>query len=217
MADEFPQADIIGTDLSPIQPRWVPPNCSFEVNDYESDWGFTKPFDFIHARNLQGSVRDLLSLYQHIKNNLNPGGWVEMVDFAGDGFFSDDGSMQRAPNLTEWFRLHHEASAKFGKDFDVARHHPQRMIDAGFKNVKEDVYKVPLNSWPKDRKLKDIGRYQQLNMIEGMEAYSLALFTRFLGWSIQEVHAFFAGVRRELVDRSLHVYTKFYFVYGQKE
>jgi hypothetical protein len=74
-----------------------------------------------------------------------------------------------------------------------------------------------LNPWPKDRKLKDIGRYQQVNMIEGMEAYSLALFTRFLGWSIQEAQAFFAGVRGELVDRSLHVYSKFYFVYGQKE
>jgi hypothetical protein len=65
--------------------------------------------------------------------------------------------------------------------------------------------------------LKDIGRYQQVNMIESMESYSLALFTRFLGWSIQEVQAFFAGVRGELVDRSLHIYTKFYFVYGQKE
>ena len=25
-ADEFPDCEIIGTDISPIQPRWVPPN-----------------------------------------------------------------------------------------------------------------------------------------------------------------------------------------------
>lgn len=25
-ADEFPSAEVIGTDLSPIQPSWVPPN-----------------------------------------------------------------------------------------------------------------------------------------------------------------------------------------------
>ena len=26
MADRFPSAEVIGTDLSPIQPTWVPPN-----------------------------------------------------------------------------------------------------------------------------------------------------------------------------------------------
>lgn len=54
-------------------------------------------------------------------------------------------------------------------------------------------------------------------MLEGMEAYSLALFTRVLGWSTQETQAFFARVRQELVDRSLHIYVKFYYVYGQRE
>ena len=79
-------------------------------------------------------------------SNLRPGGWVEMVDFAGDQFFSDDDSLQRAPNLVEWFNLQLKAFAKFGKEFDVARHHRQRLIDAGFRNVKEEVYKVCLLS-----------------------------------------------------------------------
>lgn len=25
-ADEYPEAEVIGTDISPIQPSWVPPN-----------------------------------------------------------------------------------------------------------------------------------------------------------------------------------------------
>jgi hypothetical protein len=25
-ADEYPNAEVIGTDISPIQPSWVPPN-----------------------------------------------------------------------------------------------------------------------------------------------------------------------------------------------
>ena len=29
MAEEFPKAHITGTDISPIQPHWVPTNCSF--------------------------------------------------------------------------------------------------------------------------------------------------------------------------------------------
>lgn len=65
-----------------------------------------------------------------------------MVDFDGEQLFSDDDSLQRAPNLLEWFDLTIKASAEFGKTFNVAGNHRQRMIDAGFKNVKEDVYKV---------------------------------------------------------------------------
>ena len=35
VADEFPSALVIGTDLSPIQPTTVPPNCRFYVDDFE--------------------------------------------------------------------------------------------------------------------------------------------------------------------------------------
>lgn len=65
--------------------------------------------------------------------------------------------------------------------------------------------------------MKDLGRYHQVNMLEAMESYSMALFTRVLGWGADEARIFFAGVRTELVDRSLHLYGKVYFVYGHKE
>lgn len=38
MADTFPSAQVLGIDLSPVQPCWVPPNCKFEVDDFELDW-----------------------------------------------------------------------------------------------------------------------------------------------------------------------------------
>jgi hypothetical protein len=86
-------------------------------------------------------------LFQRAMNNLKPGGWVEMADFAG-AIFSDDDSMEKAPYLTEWARLNQEAFRKFGKDLGIAGQHKQRMIDAGFKNVREEVYKVCLLSYP---------------------------------------------------------------------
>ena len=33
MADKFPEAQVIGTDLSPIQAVLVPPNLRFEIDD----------------------------------------------------------------------------------------------------------------------------------------------------------------------------------------
>ena len=40
-ADEHPAAEVIGIDLSPIQPTWIPPNCMFVVDDAEENWLYT--------------------------------------------------------------------------------------------------------------------------------------------------------------------------------
>ena len=74
-ADEFPSALVIGTDLSPIQPTDVPPNCKFYVDDFESEWTFgpDETFDFIHGRALGGCIANYDLLYQRIYDNLKPG------------------------------------------------------------------------------------------------------------------------------------------------
>jgi SAM-dependent methyltransferase len=60
MAIKFPKAEIVGTDLSPIQLEWAPENCRFEVDDAEREWvdHRSASFDFIHARNLAQSITD---------------------------------------------------------------------------------------------------------------------------------------------------------------
>jgi hypothetical protein len=78
------------------------------------------------------------------------------------------------------------------------------------------VLKVPYSPWAKDPKMKDLGRYQQAMMLEALDAYSFALFTRVLGWSAAEIQLLLVGVRRELQDRGFHGYSRLYFVYGQK-
>ena len=45
MADDFPSAEILGTDISAVQPSWVPPNCKFEIDDAQLDWTF--PVEFV--------------------------------------------------------------------------------------------------------------------------------------------------------------------------
>lgn len=50
-ADAHPNAEVTGIDLSPIQPAWTPPNCSFVIDDIEDDWAYpSNHFDFIHIR-----------------------------------------------------------------------------------------------------------------------------------------------------------------------
>ncbi|KAL4955915.1 S-adenosyl-L-methionine-dependent methyltransferase [Aspergillus filifer] len=206
----------VGTDLSPIQPTWVPPNCRFEIDDYELPWNFPHSFDYIHMRGIEGSVKDFHRLFEQAHHNLNTGGWLELCDFTV-GVFSDDDSADKATNMQRWRDLLVEASQKFGKEFSVAKNYKQWMIDAGFRNVREEIYKVPFSPWAKEQRLKDLGRYHQANMLEALEAYSLALMTRFLGWSVEDVQVLLKGVQKELTDRTLHIYSQLYVVYGKKE
>jgi hypothetical protein len=52
VADSFPMSEVIATDLSPIQPTWVPPNLQFLIDDCEADWAFERKFDFIRLGHL---------------------------------------------------------------------------------------------------------------------------------------------------------------------
>jgi trans-aconitate methyltransferase len=146
MADRFPSAFIIGTDLSPIQPAWVPPNVQFYIDDAESEWAFAEgeKFDFIHGRALCGGIADWPRFYSQALNNLRPGAWMEMQDHEC-WINSDDDSIDRAPGCVEWMNESNRAANILGKPLNVAHLHKQWMIDAGFEDVREIVKCVSLN------------------------------------------------------------------------
>jgi len=77
-ADEFPSATVVGTDLSPIQPSWVPPNLEFFVDDVENAWTYNsnETFDYVHGRAMSGSIKDWSKLYNQAFTHLKPGGWI---------------------------------------------------------------------------------------------------------------------------------------------
>jgi hypothetical protein len=53
-------------------------------------------------------------------------------------------------------------------------------------------------------------------MFEAISPYCYALFTRVLGWQRPEIEALVAGIRQELRDYSIHLYSKVHVIYGQK-
>lgn len=65
MGDQFPSANVLGIDLSPIQPEWVPANVHFVVDDAESDWIYPdNHFDYIHTRHTVMAIKDWPKLYR---------------------------------------------------------------------------------------------------------------------------------------------------------
>uniref|UniRef100_A0A364KKN3 Methyltransferase domain-containing protein n=1 Tax=Talaromyces amestolkiae TaxID=1196081 RepID=A0A364KKN3_TALAM len=214
-ADEYPSSTVLGNDLSPIQPSWVPPNLRFEVDDYESEWSYSSKFDFIHGREMEGMVQDFDRLFAQSYQHLNPGGWAEFQSIELNCFCDDD-SRQKAAAWVRWSENLHRAARTFGKNMRTVRTWPDKMREAGFRNVQSVAYPLPFNPWPKDPKLKELGRYQQLHMFEGMASYSLRLYTNVLKWPKEEVEVLLNEVQNILKDRSCHIYTLVHFVYGQK-
>ncbi|KAL2071258.1 hypothetical protein VTL71DRAFT_12493 [Oculimacula yallundae] len=222
-ADQYPGSYVLGTDLSPIQPSWVPPNLEFLVDDMEDVWGH-KPFSFIHLRCLAGSLKDWPRLLEQAYENLEPGGWFEIVEFQMDirDQRDPDAEGPGMPNLpdsksiTMWVRGLHQAAEMIGRTFEVAEHCKRWMEEVGFERVVEQRIKVPLGPWAKNRRQKEIGLYQQQNMLDASSAYGAAHFTRVLGWSNDEFSILSAGVRNEMKDRSGQLYSNLYVVYGRK-
>ena len=77
---------------------------------------------------------------------------------------------------------------------------------AGFEDVVQQQFMWPENTWPKDKKLKEIGQWTLANMDGGLEDISMALFTRGLGWTAEELEVFLVDVRREMKDTRIHAY-----------
>ncbi|KAL1642571.1 hypothetical protein SLS58_005340 [Diplodia intermedia] len=217
-ADQFPNCQVIGTDLSPIQPSWVPPNLHFQVEDCESEWTWnpSDPFDYIHVRDLGGAIQDWNKLLDQRMQNLRRGGYLELQEF-GVELKSDDGSLEKhAPNATQLLALLQDASRKFGKNMDNAKGHSQRLREAGFEQVEAESYRVPVGAWPLDAKLKKIGKYNFAATMAGIDSYSLALLTRVLGWDSERTQVFLSPVKKELQDPKVHVYGDWYVVWGRK-
>ncbi|GAT29900.1 methyltransferase [Aspergillus luchuensis] len=204
-----------GTGIWAIDYAEIPPNCRFEVDDFEQPWSYSKPFDYIHGRELEGCVRDIDNLYRQALENLKPGGWMEMASMEVNTY-SDDDTHLRAKNLLEGIVYMHDCAREYGKDMTSVHSWKEKMEKAGFVNVREEIFKLPQSPWPKDPKMKDLGRYHQVNMFEALGPYCYALFTRVMGWERTEIEVFVAGMKQELRDLNNHLYTKVHIVYGQR-
>ena len=215
-ADEYPSARVTGTDLSPTQPGFVPPNLSFYVEDMEAVWANQHKYDFIHGRMLIGSFQNMPRFFKQVFDNLKPGGYFEMQDMAFP-LRCDDDSMPLTSSLVQWSHHLCEAMEIMNRPAKgLVEGYKKMMEDAGFVDVVEVVHKWPTNRWPKDPEMKELGMWNMENFLDGLQAVTIAPFTRALGWSAEEVEVFLIGVRQEIQSKKVHAYWPMHFVYGRK-
>lgn len=143
-ADDHPEIEVIGTDISPIQPQWIPPNLRFEIEDCTSEWTFsTNSFDYIHMRYLVGSIIDWTALYKEAFATLRPGGWLESFE-GSPHMISDDGTVPEKSAISQWGKFFEEGGRTMGRSFLIVDEGVQRkaMEEAGFVDIQEWEFKV---------------------------------------------------------------------------
>ena len=204
-ADEHPSAHVLGVDLSPTQPGFVPPNCKFEIDDCEEPWAYTHKFDFIHARMMIAAFTDWPNFFRQAYDSLKPGGWMEMQDTCFP-MLSDDGTLAPGGALHTWNQLMVRGGEIAGREITVSARYKQWMLETGFVDVVEVKHKWPQNTWPKDPRYKELGSWTLTNILEGLQGFSLAPMTRCLGMSREEVELLLVDVRKDMKNRAIHSY-----------
>ncbi|EGC41502.1 conserved hypothetical protein [Histoplasma capsulatum var. duboisii H88] len=185
-ADLFPSAEIIGNDLSPIQPKLVPPNVKFIIDDVEDEWGYENdPFDFIHARYLTGTLKNMPRLLEQSFACLKPGGWAEFQDWDAMVQSADDST--KGTSIEQYFLNTLPAFESAGYSTRPGRYLEKWMKDAGFVNIQ-----------------KTVGAYNLLQFEESLEASAVAALTRFQNWSKTEVDILIAKTKQDARNPKIH-------------
>ncbi|KAM0548531.1 hypothetical protein ACHAPJ_009854 [Fusarium lateritium] len=220
MADEHPSAEVIGTDISAVQPDFVPTNCIFQIDDAQLDWTFKKDhFDFIHLRYLYGAIDDWKKLYHQAYAHVRPGGWVESLEIDIETH-SENPRIENDQDhiFKKWYQLFFECGRKTGRTWEIARDGRQEeyMREAGFTDLVTKSWKLPVGAWPQDKKLKQVGLYNGAFIDTSIDGFAIFPIGEVLGWSKEEVTVLVSHMRKALKEpRTLPYYTA-HMVYGRR-
>lgn len=213
----------------------MPPNCVFELDDLLQEWTWSEPFDFIYLRHMLGSFDEegwntlykrcyeyvphfvhycsqgprgitMATLMSHLCSNLAPGGWIE--EFELDiSVKTDDNSLAEDSELAKWGENFMGCSERAGRSLTVQETMRSKIEKAGFIDVHEQVYKVPIGPWAKDKVYKEVGQLNYHHWVTGMEGYAMWLLTKFGApspWTPDEVQVYLAKVRAEMKNPHIH-------------
>ncbi|PHH82637.1 hypothetical protein CDD83_3211 [Cordyceps sp. RAO-2017] len=215
VADLYPSASVTGTDLSAIQPKWVPVNVRMFVDDCEGpDWLHGSGYDLVFFRGMAGVLRDLDGVLERIFPRIKIGGWVEFHEVIPQ-IMCDDGSMSDDDPLRLFYDAVTEGLRRLGCDPLRTARLEETLDHAKFANVRCITKKVPISAWPRDGHLKAVGILMQTVMLESLDALAAKPLDA-LGMSPEDRRVLMEKAEKSLEDTTIHRYVNCCFCFGQR-
>lgn len=148
MGDLFPSAEVIGTDIAPVQPDWVAPNVQFFIEDAEDTWTFSHDnFDFVFSREMSFSIRNWPRFFSQAWAALKPDGWVELSATYPQTQCDDRSLDLETSHLANTARAYLQIAEGTGASLEAPKLWATQLKEAGFVDVQEHWIKLPLGRW----------------------------------------------------------------------
>lgn len=202
MGEEYPDAEIIGSDIANIQPSMVPLNVFFEIDDAEEGGGWTWPedeFDLVHFRSMIGAFQDWKHIYAEAYKHLKPGGWIEVVDFDESRLLSHFGEKSV---VRKWLTAIDKVTERTGRHRSIQYMEPDALSRLGFIDVKSTSYDFAIGSWPLERGERRNAQQNLVALLSSVEAMCLRPLTE-LDWNQQKIEKICGRVADELRSLAL--------------
>lgn len=114
-------------------------------------------YDLIHSRSISSGVSSWPALISLAWQHLRPGGWIELQEYHLP-MRCDDESMA-GTEFERWNNLLVEAGERVGVKLDGGfAAVPGLLEDAGAVDMGRKGLKWPVGPWPKDERIKEVGR-----------------------------------------------------------
>ncbi|KAF2458341.1 S-adenosyl-L-methionine-dependent methyltransferase [Lineolata rhizophorae] len=218
VAVKYPSATVHGIDVSPTQVESYPPNVRFEIDDVEEPWTYTYSFNLIHGRYLAGAIKDWPRLLAQAYRQTTYGGWAEFHEFDME-FLAENpetrGKIRETGIIDEWSRQIADGIRDYGYEPEPGPKLREWLAEAGFVDVTQDVFTMPVGDWGRQEDLREVGGLTLMALLDGITAMSLRVFTA-KGWNLESMHVYLAHVRKSLQDRTKMREHKLYVIRGRK-
>ncbi|KAH7370236.1 hypothetical protein BKA65DRAFT_589619 [Rhexocercosporidium sp. MPI-PUGE-AT-0058] len=146
----------------------------------------TAYFEYIYVRCLLGAIQDWAHLYREIYKCTKPEGYIEYLEISII-FKSEDGSVTEDYFMAQWSKTLLDAAERLGKTFAIYDFNREMITNIGFVDVVEKKFKVLVGRWPSDPKIKELGQWNMLFCLKGLESWSLYLLSIVLKWLYEEI------------------------------
>lgn len=101
-----------------------------------------------------------------------------------------------------------EALDRLGKTARQTRDHgiAKALGAAGFVDIVEKKWPVPVGQWPSDPKLKEVGACNLDYVDQSLEGFGTFLLKEVMGWEYAEILVFMSEMRKASRDPKLQTY-----------
>jgi hypothetical protein len=139
--------------------------------------------------------------------HLKPGsGLMEQVEIDFRPHSDGDPRPLRDSKLMEWSQKLHQGFARAGKKLEMNPNTKEILEEIGFVDVEHTTIRVPFNPWPAEESEKEIARWFNLGLTQGLDAITLEPVINYLNYPVQAVRELIEGVKVDICRRQWQTY-----------